>query len=156
MDAASSASASMATSTYQNATAAATAAATVASTVTSSFSWASIKEVFLMVVLYVWYYFLFAACGAIIIGGIYLAFLGIAVCLGQGVEHSPKMWESLKTWVAKKRGTVKEADAEAQKGGAEGAEATKSDEPQKTVVDDGEEEEEAVAEPTPAARRGTA
>jgi hypothetical protein len=63
----------------------------------------------------------------------------------------------LKTWAAKKRGTAKEADVEAQKESAEGAEATKSDEPQKTVVDDGEEEEEeAVAEPTPAACRGTA
>ncbi|KAE9374330.1 hypothetical protein N431DRAFT_437775 [Stipitochalara longipes BDJ] len=150
MDAASSAAGNLATATYENATAAATTAAAAASSVASSFSWLSIKEVFIMVLLYVWYMFLFLACGAIIIGGIYLAFLGVAVCLGLGVEHSPKMWESMKTWVAKKRGTAKTADVEAQNGSAEGAEAMKSNEPQKKVVGDGEEEEEAEAKPNPA------
>jgi hypothetical protein len=98
--------------------------------------------------------FLFLACGAIIIGGIYLAFLGVAVCLGTGVEHSPKLWQDLKAWVAKKRGIVKEADVEAQKGDAGEGEAKKTDEPQKAVAEDGEEEEEEEeeepAKPTPA------
>jgi hypothetical protein len=147
MDAATTAAGYLATSTVQNATAAATTAASVASSVESSFSWLSIKEVFVMVLLYVWYFFLFCACGAVIIGGIYLAFLAIAVCCGLGVEQSPKLWESLKTWVAKKRGTVKEADVEAQKGEAEGAEARKSDEPQKSGDEDGEDSEDDVAKP---------
>lgn len=147
MDAASSAAGGLATSTVQNATAAATAAASVASSVGSGFSWLSIKEVFVIVLLYIWYLFLFFACGAIIIGGIYLAFVAIAVCFGWGVEHSPKLWESLKTWVAKKRGVVKEADVEAQKGDAEAAEGKKNDEPQKNVDEDEEDSEEDVAKP---------
>jgi hypothetical protein len=147
MDAASSAAVNLATSTVQNATAAATTAASVASSVGSSFSWLSIKEVFVTVLLYIWYLFLFFACGAVIIGGIYLVFLAIAVCCGLGVEHSPKLWESLKTWVAKKRGTVKEADVEAQKGEAEGAEAKKSDDPQESGDEDGEDSEDDVAKP---------
>lgn len=141
----------MATATYQNATATATAAASVA----SSFSWLSIKEVFIIVVLYVWYMFLFLACGALVIGGIYLAFYGVALCLGMSVEHSPKLWQSLKAWLAKKRGTVKEADVEAQKGDAGGAEAKKDDEPKKDVAEDAEagedgEEEEGPVKPAPA------
>lgn len=97
MDAASSTAADLATATYLSASSTATAAASVA----SSFSWLSIKETFLMVVLYMWYMFLFIACGAIIVGGIWLACYAVLAFLGYVCEHGPKMYESSKEWVGK-------------------------------------------------------
>jgi hypothetical protein len=67
MNATSSTTGNLATATYLSVSPTTTATASVA----SSFSWNSIKEVFLIVVLYIWYAFLFTACGAIVVGGIW-------------------------------------------------------------------------------------
>lgn len=97
MDAASSTAADLATTTYLSASSTATATDSVA----SSFSWLSIKDVFLMVVLYMWYMFLFIACGAVILGGLWLAFYAVLAFCGYMCEHSPKMYESSKECVGK-------------------------------------------------------
>ena len=91
--------ADLATSTYLSASSTATATATASAA--SSFSWLSIKEVFLIVVLYLWYMFLFITCGAIIVGGIWLAGYAVFAFLGYLYEHGPKFYESSNEWVGK-------------------------------------------------------
>jgi hypothetical protein len=45
--------------------------------------------------------FLFIACGAIIIGGIWLACCAILAFFGYVCEHGPKMYDSSKGWMGK-------------------------------------------------------
>jgi len=137
MDAASSTAADLATSTYVSAS---STAISDASIVASSFSWLSIKEVFLMVLLYMWYMFLFIACGVVIIGGIYLICMGVLLFFGYAAEYVPKMYEGSKKWRGKWFSGSKEGDVEAQNGSDEVVKS-QGDEPKRTEAENGEEGE---------------
>jgi hypothetical protein len=137
MDAASSAAADKATSTYLSASSTPTSDASI---MASSFSWLSIKDVFLVVLLYMWYMFLFLACGAVIIGTIYLLFIGVAFLFGAIFEHGPKMYESSKKWIGKRGKSSRETDVEAQQESGEAAKS-QTDEPKKGGDEDEEEDE---------------
>jgi uncharacterized membrane protein YgcG len=132
MDAASSASEGIATATYLSASSTPTSDAAV---IASSFSWLSIKEVFVIVVLYMWYMFLFLACGVVIIGGIYLVCMGVLVLFGVVCEHGPKLYSKSKERLEKYRKSSMDTDIEGQNAGGV---TSQSGDPQTSGVENGE------------------
>lgn len=89
MDAASSTAADLATATAPSPSATAT-------SIAEDFSWLSIKDVFLMTVLYVWYMFLFIACFAIVVGGLWLACMLVVLTFQWLVKKGPDFYSNQK------------------------------------------------------------
>jgi len=67
-----------------------------------------------VVVLYMWYMFLFLACGVVTIGGIYLVCMGVLVLFEVVCEYCPKLYSKSKERLEKYRKSSMETDIERQ------------------------------------------